>query len=648
MALLNWHIVDSATFIAGEKHDNCIYFLSDTREIYRGNVPFTESVIMYTEIPTSGIAVNRLYINSTTLEGRVWDGAKWTVVIRPVADTVTIDGADPVSGKAVANYVAAKLAGTNTPANTVASLTWDSLEHILTVTKGDASSETIVFDGLGADLVYTKSTGELQLVDASGNTIGSAVKLDLERFVTAGEYDAENKSIVLYFDAEKTDSVTIPVEDLVDTYTAEGTNGLNLTVEGSVIKGSVKISTDSGNLITLGADGGIYVAPIDISSKMDKVTDATEGNIATFGADGQVIDSGKSFNDIGSTQKTYYGDTLEAAITGVTPNPGDHALVRTQIGTTGMYTKIPYVYDGETSSWVRMTEQLSADDVYFPENIIITKQFGKYVPGTDGTVELPAGAKSLTGLIVDAYSEDVMPTIVQPSVSVSMAAAKAYEVGTVVTPSYTATLNPGSYGFGTTANKDSTATGITASSWSVKDTDGRELTTNTGSFDAITVTDGISYQVTATATYEAGLMPITALKNEYSAGQIAAGSKSGSSGKITGYRNSFYGTLTTQGELTIDTIRGLTKSGKTLSNGSTFNITIPVGCVRCVIAYPATLRDLTEVIDVNGMQTNIVSAFGTPTQMDIPGANDYEAIAYKVYVYDFTAAGAENTYKVKI
>ena len=76
--MMNWHIVTSAEYAAGVKRESSLYFISDTHEIYRGEVPFTESVIMYTELPVTGIAVNRLYINSATLEGKVYDGTSWT------------------------------------------------------------------------------------------------------------------------------------------------------------------------------------------------------------------------------------------------------------------------------------------------------------------------------------------------------------------------------------------------------------------------------------------------------------------------------------------------------------------------------------------------------------------------------------------
>ena len=290
--MMMWHIVTSAMYHAGTPQDGHMYFLSDTREIYRGAEPFTESVVLYTELPTTSIARNRLYINSTTLEGRIYDGSKWTTVIKPVVDDVTADGTNPVSAKAVAAFVAAEIAKAVGSDGVVSSLSWDSAEHLLTVTKGNKDTETIVFDGLGVTLTYEAATGKLQLADASGNAIGDPISLDLERFVTAGEYDAENKNIVLYFDAEKTDSVTIPVGDLVDTYTAEGDGkALSLTVEGSVIKGSIKISTAAGNLITCD-ENGLYVAPIDISGKMDKVADAVDGDIAILDAEGNVVDSG--------------------------------------------------------------------------------------------------------------------------------------------------------------------------------------------------------------------------------------------------------------------------------------------------------------------------------------------------------------------
>lgn len=65
-------------------------------------------------------------------------------------------------------------------------------------------------------------------------------------------------------------------------------------------------------------------------------------------------------------------------------------------------------------------------------------------------------------------------------------------------------------------------------------------------------------------------------------------------------------------------------------------------------AYPATLRDVSSVQDVNGMNAEVKTAF-TKTVVSVEGANGYQAIDYKVYVFDMANANdTANTYKVTI
>ena len=190
---------------------------------------------------------------------------------------------------------------------------------------------------------------------------------------------------------------------------------------------------------------------------------------------------------------------------------------------------------------------------------------------------------------------------------------------------------------------------MTASSWEVTDTEDNTLTAASGSFPALTVADDTSYKITAKASYEAGAIPVTNLGNEHTAGQIKAGSKQATSLAITGYRNSFYGALAEKSELTSDIIRGLDGvSGAELSNGSSFEVEIPVGALRVVIAYPATLRDVSSIKDVNGMSAEISSSF-TPQTVQVEGAAGYTAIDYKVYTLDFANANdTANTFTVTI
>lgn len=130
--------------------------------------------------------------------------------------------------------------------------------------------------------------------------------------------------------------------------------------------------------------------------------------------------------------------------------------------------------------------------------------------------------------------------------------------------------------------------------------------------------------------------------------KIAAGTATKTSGAITGYRNTFYGSVTEKAELTSTIIRGLTKSNKALTNGNSFTVSIPVGAKRVIFAYPATLRDVNSVKDVNGLNAEIKSAF-TKTTLTVAGAGADAGIEYKVYTTDFADPVAKaNSYTVQI
>ena len=60
--MMNWHIVTSAEYAAGIKVDDDLYYLSDTQEVYRGTVSYTQSIAMYETTLPSNPALNRLYI----------------------------------------------------------------------------------------------------------------------------------------------------------------------------------------------------------------------------------------------------------------------------------------------------------------------------------------------------------------------------------------------------------------------------------------------------------------------------------------------------------------------------------------------------------------------------------------------------------
>lgn len=303
---------------------------------------------------------------------------------------------------------------------------------------------------------------------------------------------------------------------------------------------------------------------------------------------------------------------------GVTAEKDDIFVVKSLIA-DGKYSYTAYVYDG--SVWAAMDGNYSAENVYFADDLTYTAAIGVLTVPSSGSGTIAASGKNVKDVLASILAKEKNPTATQPAVTITCKQIAAYEVGSKVTPAYTASLSAGSYTYGP-------ATGITATAWSVTDGTATKDTAS-GSFDELTVGDATSYAITATATHGEGAVPVTNLGNEYAAGKIAAGNKSKATGKITGYRNSFYGTLEAKdGEVNSALVRSLSgKSGKALAAGNSFNLAIPVGAIRVVFAYPATLRDVNSVQDVNGMNAEVKTAF-TKTVVSVEGANGYQAIDY--------------------
>lgn len=338
------------------------------------------------------------------------------------------------------------------------------------------------------------------------------------------------------------------------------------------------------------------------------------------------------------------GADHEAAITTAAGDAelakGDVAIVKELIA-EGNHQHTAYVYNG--TSWAAMDGNYNAENVYFDEDFIFTKAVGTVTIPSSGSRTVSAAGKNMKEFFAGLFAAEQDPSKTDPSVSITLTGAGSYEVGTTVTPSYTATFEDGKYTYGPEP------TGTTVTAWAVTSTAGESFDTASGTCAELTVVDGTSYSVTAQATYTAGSYGLTNLGNE-STVQIAAGTKSKTSSAITGYRNSFYGTMTTKpATMTSDDIRGLaSKSGKALANGATFDVAIPVGALRTVIAYPATLQDLTAIQDNNDSMSNIVSSF-TATTVSVEGANGASAIDYKVYVMDYANPyDTANKYSVTI
>lgn len=304
------------------------------------------------------------------------------------------------------------------------------------------------------------------------------------------------------------------------------------------------------------------------------------------------------------------------------------------------YSFTAYTYDG--TNWCAMDGNYNAENIYFDKDFVVTEAIGTIKDLPNGQATLAANGKNLKEVLAALFAKEQNPTITQPSVAITAAKMKAYEVGTKVTPDYTATFNGGKYQYGP-------ATGVSTTAWSVVDTDSHELTTATGIFPELTVGDNTNYKITATATYGDGVMPKTNLGNEYAAGQIKTGSKSKDSAAITGYRSFFYGVVKTD-TLDSSVIRGLTNGG---AYNASKTLTVAVNSadgVGIVVAVPAdsTRAGIKEVLLTTSMNADITADYTVSTPVDVEGANGYTAKSYKIYFYKPAKLTSGQSHKITL
>lgn len=335
-------------------------------------------------------------------------------------------------------------------------------------------------------------------------------------------------------------------------------------------------------------------------------------------------------------------DAIAAVVGSAELHEGDTAIVTRNIGTADHKSYTAYVYDGE--KWTAMDGNYDASNVYFDADFTATEKVGTISIPASGSTTVAAQGKSVKEFLASLLAAEKQPSKTDPAVTVTVSTGKSYEVGTTVTPTYSASLSAGSYTYGP-------ATGITAKTWSVSNSATDEvLETASGSFAPVIVGDSTNYSVTATATYDAGAMPKTNIGNDAPDKQIPAGSKSATaSQKITGYRNFFYGVVKTTA-LDSSIIRGLTAGGA--YNGSkTFNVPVNVDDgVGIVVAYPAssTRSGIKEVLLTTSMNADITASYKKAENVSVEGADGYTAVPYVIYLFKPDALSSGQNHKITL
>lgn len=250
---------------------------------------------------------------------------------------------------------------------------------------------------------------------------------------------------------------------------------------------------------------------------------------------------------------------------------------------------------------------------------------------------------SLDELIELITKKAIPATYTKPTISIANNGGQAsgnVEAGTSITPKLKATF---------TKNDAGELTSISIKKGSAIVVDGTSSPLEyTG--EALVVGDET---ITFTASASYGDAPVK--KNNLGADStehwFAGDTIASAAYSVSGKRNLFYGTgVGSIPEVTSDIIRGLTNKKLNPAQGYSFNITVNAGQQYIIIAYPATLRDISNITYVEANDGSMASNF-VKTTVDVADARGGEngKISNKVYTYAMAVpAAATMTFKVTI
>ncbi len=287
----------------------------------------------------------------------------------------------------------------------------------------------------------------------------------------------------------------------------------------------------------------------------------------------------------------------------------------------------------EVMVWVALDGNYSADTVYFEDDFMLAGDFDK-VGNYKVNTTLEAKGKSLTDVMSSILTKELEGKITNPSCSITLNEAGDYEVGTVITPTFTTTFNKGSYSYGP-SDTDVTATSYTARF------NNEVIAKSSGTFKDYMVVDGTNINASLVVDYRDGVLAKTNLGND-GTNKILAGSCSRDSSSIKGYRNIFYGVRTTDDTLDSNVVRSLT--GVRSDNTTTISIdSVGSNPNNIVVCCPEN-KSITKVEMPSSLYADVTSFFEHVGSVSVTGANGNEPMDYVVYKYKPASIATNSTF----
>lgn len=251
-----------------------IYYIYDTRSIMTKGSCYNRAVVMYDNgaRPIVG-SVDKLYINSTTLEGYVFSKDTWTKVLDGLtnAEIATYDSS--IESKKV-NGIEAKIITeqllSEIKRKTISSMTFDNETNRLIYRVGTVGHYAKI-DGFISSFTFDPSTRIISLYNDEGTKIGDTKIMD--NHIISGSYDDERKAII--FQMRDGTECRLKAQSILQIYKGLETDSAKITVENyvdakNVIRGDIKVSSAEHNQLSINEDGLYSLSPKTTQADMNE------------------------------------------------------------------------------------------------------------------------------------------------------------------------------------------------------------------------------------------------------------------------------------------------------------------------------------------------------------------------------------------
>lgn len=460
--------------------------------------------------------------------------------------------------------------------------TWIQLIGVNDCVISEINADDFIADGVLGNIEFDHSTNEL--------------------IFTWNVWDATNDEYI-------TKTKSIKLDDILQPYIAGNGIAISNAMDAKDAKINIQIDPNSEKFLSVDASG---LKLSGIQNALDAVKNQVKQATSYAG-----LGSGTNIGDIGIVTTLIAEDKTS-------------------------YTA--YVWNG--TAWAAMDGNYNANNIYFNDNIMVTKEIG-YITLTNGNGTIPSKGKNLIEVFDAMFTKEQDPSKTEPSVNISLNKAGSYEVGTTVTDITCAvSFNDGTYSYGPEP------TGAKVNSWEIKDSNNKTYSYSASaiSIPNVLVTDGINYIITAKASHSIGDIPKTNKGNNCTdtTKRIAAGTKSKTSAAITGYRYAFAGG-TNASALSSSIIRGMSakKSSKDDMNteGKALEFSAAKGTTKVFFAYPTSWTG-TPYFEMFGLawaeNVNFVKKDDVQVADARGGSNGLSS--YKLYVWELNPGlEADNT-----